>query len=86
MNPIDVPSADMKRPRKAGARAVRLSRGLRPLFWDHHFGQLTWESDADLIIGRILAHGDWKAIQWLRGLLSKDALREWIQRRRAVRD
>jgi hypothetical protein len=72
----------MKRPRSAGA--VRLSKRLRPLFWDHDFGQLTWEADSELIIGRILAAGDWEAIQWLRRLLSGPVLRDWLVRRRGA--
>ena len=51
----------MKRPRSAAAVPVRLSRRLRSLFWDHDFAELTWEADSDLIIGRILAAGDWEA-------------------------
>jgi hypothetical protein len=71
---------NMKRLRSAGA--VRLSKRLRPLFWDHDFGQLTWEVDSDLIIGRILVAGDWDAIVWLRRLLARPTLQDWLERRR----
>jgi hypothetical protein len=74
----------MKRPHLAGAVPVRLSRRLRPLFWDHDFARLTWDADADLIIGRILAAGDWQAVRWLRGLLPDPALRDWLERRRGA--
>jgi hypothetical protein len=74
----------MKRRRPAGAVPVRLSRYLRPLFWDHDFARLTWEADADLIIGRILVAGDWEAVCWLRRLLPKPALQGWLDRRRGA--
>ncbi|HWY87747.1 MAG TPA: hypothetical protein VNX28_13530 [Gemmataceae bacterium] len=67
--------------RRRPASAVRLSKRIRPLFWDYDFGQLTWEADSDLIIGRILAAGDWEAIQWLRRLLPEPVLRDWLVRR-----
>ncbi len=54
---------------------------LRPFFWDHDFGRLTLEADLDLIVGRILAVGDWHAIQWLRKFLGKERLRTWIESR-----
>jgi hypothetical protein len=45
---------------------------------------LTWEADADLITGRVLAAGDWKAIRWLLRRLPKPALKDWLQRRRGA--
>jgi hypothetical protein len=54
------------------------------LFGDHDFARLTWEADADLIIGRILAAGDWEAVRWLRGLLPDPALQAWLERRRGA--
>jgi hypothetical protein len=74
----------MKRPQRAGSVTVRLPRRLRVLFWDYDFGRLTWEADADLIIGRILAAGDWEAVRWLRLRLPKPAMREWLGRRRGA--
>ena len=71
---------NMKGRRLAGT--VRLSKRLRSLFWDHDFGQLTWEADSELIIGRILAAGDWESIQWLRRRLPGTVLRDWLVRRR----
>jgi hypothetical protein len=64
--------------------AGRLPQHLRPLFWDHDFARLTWEDDADLLIGRILAAGDWEAVHWLLGRLPKAALRDWLKRRRGA--
>jgi hypothetical protein len=74
----------MARPRRAGAVPGRLPRRLRPLFWDHDFARLTWEGAADLIIGRILAAGDWEAVRWLLRRLPKPALRDWLERRRGA--
>lgn len=65
-------------------RRVRFPRSLRPLFWDHDFARLTWEADAELVIGRILAAGDWQAVLWLLRLLGKPALRDWLERRRGA--
>ena len=58
-----------------------LPSDLKPLFWEYDFGRLSWEKDQGLIIGRILAHGDWQAAHWLVGVLGKDGIREWICRR-----
>ncbi len=64
--------------------ATRLPRSLRRLFWDYDFAQLKWETDTDLIIGRILSAGDWASVCWLRARLPRPALREWIARRRGA--
>ncbi|MBI4492721.1 MAG: hypothetical protein HY690_08030 [Chloroflexi bacterium] len=55
---------------------------LEPFFWDYDFSSLRWESDRDLIIARILAVGDWEALQWLLRQEGKEGLREWIRARR----
>jgi hypothetical protein len=57
---------------------------LRPLFWDHDFARLRWETDRDLIVGRILAAGDWAAVRWLVRRLGKAAVRDWLVRRRGA--
>lgn len=51
---------------------------LRPLFWDYPFEQLTWESDRELVIRRILSQGSWSAIEWLRKQLGDVELRRWL--------
>jgi hypothetical protein len=66
------------------ATATRLPERLRPLFFDHRFALLTWESDADLVTGRILASGDWDAVRWLRRTLGDQALRAWLEDRRGA--
>src|SRR5437899_2568033 len=72
----------MKKPRPS--RVTMLPRTLRPFFWDHDFGRLTWTADRDLIIGRILAVGDWNSLRWLRRRLPDAALRTWLQNRRGA--
>ncbi|RIK82762.1 MAG: hypothetical protein DCC67_06760 [Planctomycetota bacterium] len=47
--------------------AEPLPEALRPPFWDHSFDELDWAAHGDFIIGRILAAGDWNAVQGLRG-------------------
>jgi hypothetical protein len=71
----------MPRPRRADAVPVPQPNHLRQFFWDHDFGRLTWEADSDLVIGRVLAAGDWEAVRWLLRRLGKPALRDWLQRR-----
>jgi hypothetical protein len=56
----------------------RLPCRLRPLFWDHDFARLSWDADRDLIIGRILAVGDWDSLRWLRLRLPDAELRIWL--------
>jgi hypothetical protein len=61
---------------------MRLPEFLRPCFWDHAFGRLRWERDRDFIVGRVLAHGSWQAVQWVREQLDDAALRAWLRERR----
>jgi hypothetical protein len=56
----------------------KLPRMLRSLFWEYDFEALTWESNRDLVIARVLAHGTWDDVTWLRSRLGDTALREWI--------
>jgi hypothetical protein len=51
---------------------------VRPRFWDYRFSDLTWEHDRDLIIGRILAAGDWESVLWLKSPMQAEDLRKWI--------
>ena len=46
---------------------VGLPEMLRPLFWDCDFERLDWRRDREYIVGRVLVHGPWDAICWLRG-------------------
>ncbi len=64
--------------------SARLRQRLKPLFWDHRFARLTWDADSELIIGRILAVGDWDSVCWLRRSLGDEALGAWIIGRRGA--
>lgn len=61
---------------------TRLPQSLQPLFWDYDFKELSWQSDRDLIISRILSSGDWQTVTWLRRQLSPDEFRQWLLERR----
>jgi hypothetical protein len=74
----------MKKREPRGRMSGPLPHRLKPLFWDHQFARLTWEADADLIISRILAAGDWDAVRWLRRSLGDEALRTWLEPRRGA--
>ncbi len=57
---------------------------LKPVFWDYDFKQLRWEKDRDLIMSRILSHGDWQALEWLRSRVDSVSLREWLLNKRGA--
>ncbi len=59
-----------------------LPKRLRQFFWDVPFSRLRWEADRDLIIGRILASGDWLSVRWLRRRAGDQALQAWLHHRR----
>src|SRR5262245_59157894 len=64
--------------RHPSRKALKLPEFLRPLFCDYRFDSLSWEQDADLITGRVLAAGEWDAITWLWRRLTDEKLREWL--------
>jgi hypothetical protein len=55
-----------------------LPRNLRAFFWDYRFDQLSWEVDRELVIRRLLTHGSWEAITWLRRKIGDGDLRKWL--------
>ena len=71
-----------ERPRTREEGEASLPDCPRPLFWEYDFPALTWETDQDLIIGRILTSGGWEATRWLRARVSARDLRDWIKHRR----
>src|SRR5262245_36477011 len=60
---------------------TKLPAILRELFWQYRFASLSWERDQDLVTQRILVHGTWPAIQWLRSKLGNSGIRDWIAKR-----
>jgi hypothetical protein len=74
----------MIRKRKAMQQSDHLPGELRSVFWDHDFRKLRWERDRDFIISRLLSHGDWQALQWLRSQVDSVSLRNWLLARRGA--
>lgn len=74
----------MKKHQRTGTAPPKLPRKLRPFFWDYDFAHLSWHADRDLIIGRILAVGDWDSLRWLRRRLPDAELRCWLEHRRGA--
>src|SRR5712691_5928030 len=66
------------RERAARPRSRPLPAFLRAFFWDYDFKKLRWETDRDLIVGRILIWGTWDATTWLRRTAGDDVIRGWI--------
>jgi hypothetical protein len=61
-----------------GNKATPLPQSFQVFFWDYRFDQLTWEGDRELIIRRLLMHGSWGAISWLRRKIGDGELRKWL--------
>ena len=59
----------------------RLPPILRPFFWDYSFARLSWSADRELVTRRVLEHGSWEAVRWLRRKLGDEELRDWLVRR-----
>ncbi|MBI5842655.1 MAG: hypothetical protein HZB19_21400 [Chloroflexi bacterium] len=57
---------------------IHLPDNLQACFWDYPFTELSWQTDRDLIIRRILSVGNWESITWLRGQMEDKTLRKWI--------
>jgi hypothetical protein len=59
-------------------KATPLPQSLQAFFWDFRFDQLTWEADRELVIRRLMAHGSWEVISWLRRKIGDSELRKWL--------
>lgn len=55
---------------------------VRSLLWDYKADQISLETDRDFLVGRVLSHGSWEAVTWLRRQVGDDVLRAWIVGRR----
>jgi hypothetical protein len=60
------------------AAAEPLPELLRGLFWEYDFDRLSWTSDRDLVLRRVLSEGPWEAVLWLRRRAGDEVLRQWI--------
>jgi hypothetical protein len=61
-----------------GKKVTPLPQSFRAFFWDYRFDQLTWEGNRELVIHRLLIHGSWEAITWLRRKIGDSELRKWL--------
>ena len=63
--------------RRTSPHPTTLPDSVAALLWEYD-AALDWETDRELIIHRVLLHGNWDAVCWLRGQLGDSALRAWI--------
>jgi predicted transcriptional regulator len=59
-------------------KVTLLPKNLEPFFWDYPFEKLSWETDRELVIRRLLSDGSWEAVTWLRRQMGDDVLRKWL--------
>ncbi len=64
---------------------VGLPECVTRLLWDTEPGSVGLETHRDSLIGRVLAHGEWDAVRWLRASVGDEAIRAWIRTTRARR-
>ncbi len=57
---------------------------LSPFFWDVDFSLLVLPEQIDFITRRLLQHGNWQTLTWLRNELGDPKLRQWIEKRRGA--
>ena len=55
---------------------------LRPYFWEYRFADLTWKTDREFVIQRVLEEGNWDAICWLRRRVGYEGIARSIRGRR----
>jgi hypothetical protein len=53
---------------------------LAPIFWDVDVEQLSWKTNRDFIIRRVLTHGNMEMIRWLRVTLGNEELVRWLKK------
>jgi Family of unknown function (DUF6922) len=71
-------SSDRKSTRLLPSDPLSLPEMMRPFFWDCDFSRISWQEDRDFIISRILSHGTWEAVQWVRGTVGDKFLRDYL--------
>ena len=62
-HPIPSPAYKKRMKSRLHSQNRRLPRALRPRFWEYDFARLSWQADRDLIIGWVLAAGDWDSVR-----------------------
>lgn len=67
---------------ESNTTSAELPEELERLFWEYDPSTLTWTEHGDFIARRVLSHGRWSDIQWLRGRVSDDELRALLRENR----
>ena len=67
-------------PRSKVSGRIPSVASFRPFFWDCNSRCLSLDTDADFVVGRLLAEGDWDSIRWLRLRAGDQALCDWLNR------
>lgn len=58
-----------------------LPDNIRGLFWDCDPATVSLTKHRSFVIGRILDHGDWNAVSWLRKEIGDEAIRDWLEQK-----
>ena len=67
------------------ARLGSIPPSLAPCFQEYDLGLIDPEQHADLVIERVLFHGDRRELQWLFRRYGRGAVTEWVRRSGAQR-
>ena len=51
---------------------------VRELFWEYGKRDISWSKHRRFVIKRILSHGEWSALKWLRRNTTPEELRMWF--------
>jgi hypothetical protein len=52
------------------------------LFWEYDVAELDWDEHRDFVIERVLSHGTWDQICWLREFVSDAQIRRIVEHTR----
>lgn len=63
------------------SETVQIPDVISRFFWEYDPHALDVVQHADLIIGRLMEHGDWAAMRWLRRTYSTERLRRFLETR-----
>lgn len=57
---------------------LKEKKNLARFFWDVTFKTLDFDRDSSFIVGRVLAHGDWWSVCWVREFYGDKELKNWV--------
>ncbi len=58
-----------------------LPKKFSPLFWDTYRSDIDLEEHAPFVMERILEHGTWESVLWLREYYGDEAIKQYILKR-----